>query len=152
MKKSFLFRFILLHLVTYWVVGSIMYELCGYEEALDTMEYFSLWRDLQSLPMVFTVFFGQIFRGALLGLLLLPFASMYLQEKRGFLRLFALLFGLTALASPIFLIEALVTEQTFSQLAADLLIGIPELVVQTFLFALLFCSWMNRYLKKVSLK
>ena len=150
MKRAFLIRFTIIHLLTYWVIGGIMYELCGYEEALAHMEYFQLWRDLENLTSVALVFFGQIFRGVILGLLLYPFAPLYLDRKRGFLLLFLLLFGLTSLASPLFLIDSLTYEHSLAQWISDMVIGLPELVVQTFVFSVILVGWMNGYKKKVS--
>ncbi|TVR70660.1 MAG: hypothetical protein EA408_10625, partial [Marinilabiliales bacterium] len=68
--RGYTTRFVVVHLVTYWVIGPLFYQIAGYADALQEMEIFEMWRDLESIPVVLLVFFGQIFRGAILGLLL----------------------------------------------------------------------------------
>lgn len=146
--KGYLTRFVVVHLVTYWVVGSIFYQVAGYADALDSMEIFELWRPLENLPAVLLVFFGQIFRGAFLGILLYPFYELYIQKRNGWLLLFLLFIGLTALGSPIFLTEFIVFEGTFIEFLKELIIGIPEIVSQMLIFSVLFFLWQRKAYKK----
>ncbi len=92
--RGYTLRFTLIHVIIYWVVGSLFYEISGYEEALATMEAFELWRPLESLGMVMAVFFGQIGRGAFLALILYAFYNTYMSRQNGWLLLFGLLLGL----------------------------------------------------------
>lgn len=142
--KGFLTRFSLLHLISYFVVGSIFYELSGYEEALATMELFSYYRPLESIGMVGAVIFGQLLRGPMLAVLLWPFYAGFIKMKWGWLRLFSLLFGFTVLASPIFLRELLVFELSLVEYLETLTVGIPEIFFQMLIFSVIFFYWQRR--------
>ncbi len=142
-EKGYYIRFTLLHIVVYMLVGSLFYQIAGYEEALATMDEFTLWRDLESIGMVAAVFLGQIARGAVIALLVGPFYSTYLNRRHGWLLLFSLLFGLKVLVVLIAIPEVPLDW-------AELAIGIPEITVQTFVFSLLFYSWEKRRAKKIS--
>lgn len=135
--RNYVLRFIFLHVVIYFIVGSLFYQISGYEEALATMEVFKLYRPLESLGMVAAVFFGQIIRGAILALLLYPFYDTYMKTGRGWLLLFGLLFGLKVLVVVIFIPTA------FAEIK-ELLVGIPEITAQTLTFSLLFFAWERR--------
>jgi hypothetical protein len=139
--RGYTTRFLIVHLVTYWVIGSIFYQISGYADALEEMEIFEMWRPLENISAVLLVFFGQIFRGKMLGLLLAPFYGNYINKKSGWLLLFLLMFGLTALGSPLFLSEFILFEGTFMEFLKDLIIGIPEIVTQMLVFSLIFFWW-----------
>ncbi len=139
--KGYLIRFTTIHLFTYWVVGSIFYEVSGYQQALETMDIFILWRPLENLTAVFIIFFGQIFRGILLGLLLHPFYQFYIDKRLGWLKLFMLLAGLTILGSPLFLTELISFNGSFVEFWHSLSVGIPEIFSQMLIFSLLFFYW-----------
>jgi hypothetical protein len=146
--RGYTFRFLIVHLVTYWVIGSLFYQIAGYADALDEMEVFELWRPLENITAVLLVFFGQIFRGPVLALLLAPFYRSYINKKNGWLLLFLLMIGLTALGSPIFLHEFILFEGTFMEFLKDLVIGIPEIVTQMLVFSLVFFWWQRRSVRK----
>ena len=144
---GYLKRFTLLHVISYWFVGMLFYQLTGYEEALATMEAFELFRPLESLAMVGVVFFGQIFRGGILAMLLYPFYSTFMKKKLGWLLLFALIYGLTALGSATFLPEFIVGTAaltTFAEFIDSMKIGIPEITVQMLVFSWLLFKWERR--------
>lgn len=141
--RNYVLRFILLHVMIYWIVGSLFYQISGYEEALATMEIFELYRPLESFGMVTAVFFGQIIRGAILALLLYPFYDTYMKTDRGWLLLFGLLFGLKVLVVVIFIPTALIELK-------ELLVGIPEITAQTLILSVLFFAWELRRSKKAA--
>ncbi len=141
-------RFTLLHLLVYLIVGALFYEISGYEEALATMEIFELWRPMDNMIMVGAVFFGQILRGAILAMLLLPFYSTYMKKQRGWLLLFGLLFGLKVLAT---VISVPATSNELIQGLHDSLTGLPEITAQTLIFASLFFIWERKKNKKQQL-
>ncbi len=141
--RGYTLRYTLLHVVIYVLVGSLFYEISGYEEALATMEAFALWRDLESIGMVAAVFFGQIFRGAVLALLLYPFYNTYMSGKFGWLKLFGLLFGLKVIPIMFVVPESLVI------MLQEAAVGLPEIIAQTFVFALVFYAWEKRRKRKV---
>ncbi len=146
--KGYFAKFVLLHLLTYWIVGSIFYEISGYQEALESMEIFKLWRPMESFQTVLIIFSGQVFRGLFLALLLYPFYRFYIHKKHGWLLLYLLLAGLTILGSPIFLTEFISLEGSFNEFLKGLLVGIPEIFSQMLVFSLLFFYWQKRVEKK----
>ena len=146
--RGYTTRFMIVHVVTYWIIGPLFYQIAGYADALQEMEVFEMWRDLENIPAVLLVFFGQIFRGALLGLLLAPFYGNYINKKNGWLLLYLLMLGLTALGSPLFLPEFILFEGTFVEFLKDLVIGIPEIVTQMLVFSLIFFWWQRKAERK----
>ncbi len=143
--RGYIGRFTLLHLLIYIIVGALFYQISGYEEALATMEIFELWRPMDNIIMVGAVFFGQIIRGAILALLLMPFYSTYMNKQRGWLLLLGLLFGLKVLAT---VITVPATSAEFIQSLHDSLTGLPEITAQTLIFASLFFIWERKKNKK----
>ena len=141
--RGYTLRYTLFHVIIYILVGSLFYEISGYEEALATMEAFALWRDLESIGMVAAVFFGQFFRGAILALLLFPFYNIYMTGKFGWLKLFGLLFGLKVIPA------MFVVPESFLVMLQEAAVGLPEIIVQTLVFALAFYAWERRRKRKV---
>jgi hypothetical protein len=142
-KAGYVRRYIFLHVLIYFIVGGLFYQISGYDEALATMEIFQLWRPLESSFMVAVVFLGQIFRGTMLALLLYPFYHTYIKKQGGWLLLFGLLFGLQVLGS-IFSIPT-----TIADLIISLKTGIAEITVQTLLFSWFFFRWERKANKKI---
>lgn len=145
--KRYVTRFTILHLLVYILAGIIFYQVSGYEEALATMEEFALWRDLENIVMPFVIFFGQIFRGAFIALLLAPFYATYINHKFGWLHLFGLLFGLKVLATVITVPES---AAQYMQMLEDSKSGLPEIIAQTIVFSFLFFIWEKRRIKKAA--
>ena len=143
--RGYVIRFSVLHLLVYMIVGALFYEISGYEEALATMEEFTLWRDLENLVMPIVILVGQIFRGAILALFLSPFYPVYLKRNHGWALLFGLLFGLKALATVITVPE---TAAMFWTMLEESKTGLPEIIAQTLVFSLLFFAWERWKTKK----
>ena len=139
--RGYIGRFTLLHVIVYMIVGIVFYEISGYQEAIETMEYFQLWRDLENIFMPFLILGGQILRGGILALLLYPFYRVFIQNKRGWLMFFGLLLGLKVLFISV-TIPA--TYGELIQQLQDSIMGLPEIIVQTLLFACLFFVWERR--------
>ncbi|PKP44898.1 MAG: hypothetical protein CVT95_10235 [Bacteroidetes bacterium HGW-Bacteroidetes-12] len=142
--KAFIIRFTIVHLFTYWIVGGIFYQISGYQEVLESMEIFILWRPLDNLTTVFLVFFGQIFRGIFLAILLYPFSQNFIEKKRGWALLYLLMTGLTILGSPLFLAEFISFKGSTLEFFQSLAVGIPEIFSQMLVFSLLFFFWQKR--------
>ncbi len=142
--KGYIIRFTLVHLFTYWVVGGIFYELSGYNDALETMEIFKLWRPMENLHTVLLVFFGQIFRGTLLAVLLYPFYKIYIGKKSGWALLYLLMIVLTILGSPFFITEFIDFNGSIAEFIKSLTVGIPEIFSQMLVFSLIFFFWQRR--------
>lgn len=139
-KKRFGYfvKFILLHVITYVLVGAIFYTLQDYEGAIATQEYFQLWRSLDHPLIASAIIPIQIIRGGMLGLFLYPFYNTYIKKKHGWFLLFGLIYGFTALSAmlPQF-INTLVTGGSL----AELVTGPAEISVQMLLFSLLLFTW-----------
>lgn len=146
-KRGYVSRFTILHVIIYMIVGSIFYEVSGYQEALETMEYFEIWRNLENIYMPFVILGGQVLRGGILALLLYPFYRFFMQNKRGWLMLFGLLFGLKVLFISV---SIPATYGDLTQQLQDSFVGLPEIIVQTLLFAYLFFVWERRRITRVA--
>jgi len=141
--RGYTARFTLVHLIIYMMVGILFYEISGYEEALATMEAFALWRDLESPVMVAAVFFGQIFRGAFLALLLYAFYGTYMSRRNGWLLLFGLVIGLKVFPA-IFTVP-----ESLGAAIVEAAVGLPEIIAQTLVFSLVFFAWEKRRSQKL---
>ncbi len=150
---AYLGRFTLIHFVIYMLIGVVFMQLASYEEAFLEMEAFELYRPLDSIILPILVFAGQLIRGPLLALFILPFYDRIIKSKRGWLLLYGLLLGLLVV-SPLWIRE-LYIPLNFTQLA-DLIgvlqVGLPEIIVQTLLISILFYKLERRkYLKNPGL-
>lgn len=139
---GYFIRFIILHVLTYTVIGVIFFQLQDYERAFKVQEYFELFRPLDH-PLVMYSMFIQILRGAILVALLYPFHNSFMKEKRGWLLLFTILFGLTAFGSLVSIPNFIerITEVSFFQAVLENTVGLPEIIVQILLFSCLFIRW-----------
>jgi len=133
-------RFTVLYVVIYGLVGILFFFIQDYEAMLETGERFSQFRATDH-PLVAFAIPIQIFRGALLALLIYPFYNMIMNAAKGWLLLFLLFFGLTVVSSPVFLPSVL------SEPAESLIAGTPEAVVQILLFSWLMFKWEKRVRK-----
>ncbi|WP_407355985.1 hypothetical protein [Methanolobus sp. WCC5] len=147
LKRGYIKRFTLIHIITYWIIGMTFYQLQGYEEALATMEVFELYRPLESFFMVAVVFLGQIVRGIILALLIYPFYITFREQQHGWLLLFGLLWFITGIGSVFFtpeLLGSIITGEGLGELLHEMRIGIPEITTQMLLFSWLFCKYDRR--------
>lgn len=141
-SRGYLITFILLHVITYTVIGILFFTLQDYEGAFATQERFELYRPTDD-PLVAAAIPMQIVRGGLLAVLIYPIYKTFIKKKQGWLYLFGLMFGLTALGAPNFfpgLLEDIVSETT----VGELLIGPAEITVQMLLFSVLLFLWERR--------
>lgn len=141
--RVFLWRVTALHMITYFIAGGLAYTIVDYPAlyATGTLQYLmkpvtSVW--IAAGPAL------QVFRGVLFAAILWPFRSLFLSTQYGWLRLWALFAGLailgTAGPSP-GSFEGII----YSRLSLyEHLIGLPETLLQTMLFALLLYAWCQR--------
>ena len=142
-------RFTLLHLITYFIAGTVFYQLAEYGGAIATRETLELYRPQDEYSyFFFLVMSGQIFRGIVMALLLYPFLNTFIQRIHGWFLLFGLMFGLTLLGSPVFIPVTLLRETAFVDTLQNLRIGIPEVITQMLLFSVVFVYWQKRLYKK----
>lgn len=132
--------FSLFHVLTYFIVGAVFYQFTNYKEAMETMELFQYWRSLESPYVAMGVLMAQLIRGPLLAIMLISFSSVYARKKHGWFLLFSLLFGLTAICSPILIHEIIIETINIDSLSSLLKlysIGIPEIFIQMLLFSII---------------
>lgn len=145
-KKDFwgyIGRFSLIHVLTYVVIGLIFMNIMGYKEQFSSSVVYSNFRSLDS-PIVRAAALIQILRGAFLALVLFPFYEVIIYSKRGWLKLFGVLWGLTligAVAATPGSIEGLIYTKTP---LIEHLLGLPEVTVQMLVFSWLFFTWERR--------
>ena len=146
---GYISRFTLLHVITYVLCGVIFMELQSYEEAFGTMEYFKLYRSMDSPIVGIGIFPIQILRGGLFALLIYPFYDSIIKNRYGWLLLFGLLYGFTYLsvALPEFL-SGIVNFIDTGTSIAELFVGVPEVTIQMFVFSWLFFKWEKRVRNK----
>ncbi|MGC4118835.1 MAG: hypothetical protein QM765_30585 [Myxococcales bacterium] len=140
---GYLVRFTLTHVVTYLVFGLTFMFLAKYREHWGSDEMRGLMRPLDS-PIVQAAVLFQFGRGAFLGLVIYPCHDVVVRSPRGWLKLWALLWGLTLIGSVTTAggsIEGLI----YTQLSLKShLIGIPEVTLQMLGFSWLFVAWERR--------
>ncbi len=144
-RRDYFFRFILLHVITYTVIGVIFFQLQDYENAFKIQEDFQLFRPMDH-PLVVYSMFIQILRGIVLSIMIYPFYDFIINSKQGWLQLFIILFGLTVLGSLVFIPNFIhkTVEGSFFQVILENIIGLPEIIVQTLLFSWLLTRWEPR--------
>ncbi len=142
--RGYLRRYTFWHVLVYMLVGAVFYQISGYGDALEAMDEFALWRDLEQLHMPLVIVGGQIFRGLLTALFLLPLYQVYMQKAQGWVFLFGLLFGLQVLTTVLYIPD---TFPSLSQALQGLKIGIPEITAQTFVFSGIFYFWEKRAIR-----
>lgn len=134
-------RFTLIHMLTYVVIGFVFYNVQNYEGALDTMEAFKLYRNLEDPIVAAAVLPVQVIRGGLLALYIYPFYSNFIKKEKGWLLLFVLLYGFTfAILLLSDFVETIITGLSIT----DILIGPLEVTVQMLVFSWLFFKWERR--------
>ncbi len=133
-KKSYFSKFILLHVLTYAVIGILFYNLQNYKDAFATMEQFKLFRPLDH-PLVAATIPIQILRGGILALFILPFYNTFIKKENGCLLLFAIIYGFTAVTQ---LIPTFIENIAAGKSLAGLIVGPIEITVQMLIFSWLF--------------
>jgi hypothetical protein len=140
---TFWLRVTACHVVSYFVAGILAYTLMDYQGLFRTPGLNQLMLPLDS-PWVAAGPALQVFRGLLIAAVVYPFRRVFLDSSTGWLMLFALLAGLSALSAsgpaPGSLEGLIYTRLTLAQH----LRGLPELIVQNALFAWALWAWCRR--------
>jgi hypothetical protein len=140
---AFAWRVISLHVLTYFLAGLGAYFLLDYREVFETTELRYLMLPTTS-PWVAAGPALQMFRGFLFAVVLFPLIGEFMRRSNGVLLIWGLFVGLailgTAGPSPGSL-EGVI----FTKLPLRLhLLGLPEVVLQTFLFAAGLVAWCRK--------
>ena len=127
-------------MTTYFVIGWLASSVLGYRELFSGSSSWQYMRGFDS-PWVPAGPVLQCVRGALFGLVLWPVRALWLDEPRGWLRVWLLFLGLallgTTAAAPGSFEGIIYTNLSL----LDHLLGWPEMCVQTLLYCLLFQRW-----------
>jgi hypothetical protein len=140
--RSFIWRVVASHVITYFVVGLIAFELFDYRTLYAETELRHLMRSTDS-GWVAAGPALQLIRGTLFGLVLWPFVDRIVAE-RGALHLYGLVLGLAVLgtAGPS---PGSLEGVFFTTLPLEIhLVGLPEVVVQTGVFSALLVAWCRK--------
>jgi hypothetical protein len=139
--KGYTLRFLVVHLVSYWVIGTIFFEFWDFRQALETMDYAEFWRSDNSAGVILLIAVGQIFRGVLLAWLLFPFYNGYINNAYGWLYLFMLLLVFTLLGTPVFFMDLVAFRANLLAFMGEMTFGLPEAFAQMMLFSVSFFYW-----------
>jgi hypothetical protein len=141
--KSFAWRVVCLHVLTYFLLGLTAYLILDYRRAFETTELRYLMRPTTSTWVVAGPALQPV-RGLLFALILYPFASYFIRRSNGALLLWSLFLGLailgTAGPSP-GSFEGII----YTKLPLKLhLFGLPEVLLQTLLFSIGLVTWCRK--------
>ncbi|NCB09902.1 MAG: hypothetical protein EOM73_17315 [Bacteroidia bacterium] len=145
---GFVLRFTIIHVVTYAVFGILFMQISNYFEVFRTDPILNTVMkpaDALSVRLAIPV---QLIRGGLLALAVYPFDSIILKPF-GWLKLFWLLFVLTGIGSVI-TGPGSIEGYIYTNFRFDPRIGLPEIILQMFVFSWLFCLWQGRASKMKS--
>ncbi len=139
----FFWRVTACHVVTYMIAGLLAYSLFDYKGLFDTGPLAVFMRPIDSKWVAVGPGL-QIIRGLIFAIVLYPFRRVFLEEDRGWLKLWGLFLGLAILApegpSPGSVEGLIYTKVPL----LDHLRGLPEVVLQTLGLSLLLTGWYRR--------
>ncbi len=129
----FIWRVTYSHIIAYFIAGLFAVTFMNYREHYSSDTLSLLMRAVDS-PIVALGPMLQLIRGLIIGLVLFPFRSCFLENKNGFLKLALLIFGLSAVSTigP--------TPGSFEGIIYTILpiqyhlLGIPETIIYILLF------------------
>lgn len=137
----FFFRVTACHMITYMVLGILAYTIMDYPTQFKDECSIMIPTDSPRVALGPSL---QVIRGLIFALALYPFRRVFLDEKRGWLKLWGLLLGLAILstAGPApGSIEGMIYTQAPIR---GQIIGLWEVVLQTLAFSLLLVAWCRR--------
>jgi hypothetical protein len=140
---SFFGRVTACHIVTYTVAGILAYTLLDYATAFES-ETLSCFMKPTSSKWVALGPALQVFRGLVFAIALYPFRRVFLEEDRGWLKLWGLVFGLGILStygpSPGSIEGIIYTKIP----PLDQIWGLREVVGQSLVFSFLLVAWYRK--------
>lgn len=145
--KSYLFRFSIVHVLIYVFIALLFRNYLNYNEQFTSSVLYNNFRNSDSVIMRFAPLF-QLGRGIFLGLIIYPIYNCIIDVKNGWLKLFGLLWGLSLIGSVAATPGSIEGFIYTSTPIIEHLLGLPEVTLQTMLFALVFVKWEERSLIK----
>lgn len=151
---GFFGRMTVAHFLTYFFIGLLFY-LSG----LNVMAYYeqhphqlinALYRETSSVLVMAGPLF-QLLRGLLIALAIYPFRSVIIDRKLGWLYLWVI-FLVLAILAPASAAPGSIEGYVYTNLPISFhLIGLPEIMLQTLAFSLLFVVWEHHRVKKMTI-
>ncbi|MFC1765283.1 hypothetical protein ACFL6U_24825 [Planctomycetota bacterium] len=142
MKATILWKSAVAHTVTYFIFGVISYVLFDYKEKFSSIEYAGILRSLDH-PLVAAGPMFQPIRGLLFGLVFIILGSRFFEDKRGWLKIWLILFIvgiLNTFAATACSIEGMI----YMPLPFwDHITGIPEILFQSLAFSYVAWLWIR---------
>jgi len=139
---GFIARFLVVHTIVYFFAGLVFSEVLHYKELFATSEYANM-RPYDSIMIMIGPFL-QVFRGALIALVFVPFRKVIIENKWGWIYLFAaqwMLLNVAADSVTPGAIEAIIyTDIPFGHH----FITYPEFTFHTLVVSLLFWVWQRK--------
>ncbi len=139
----FFLRVTACHMVTYFLAGVLAFYLADYER-LFASEHLACYMLPTSSKWVAAGPLLQVFRGLVFALCLFPFRRVFLEERRGWLKLWGLLVGLVILstAGPA---PGSIEGMIYTKIPVrQQILGLHETLGQTLAFSLLLVLWYRR--------
>jgi hypothetical protein len=145
-RVTFFWRVIAAHTIAYFIAGIFALIFMNYREVYAGELMSLIMRPVDS-PIVALGSGLQIFRGFIIALVLLPFREVFLSSKRGWLKLWGLIIGLSYISTigPTF---GSFDGYIFTVIPLEYhLLGIPETLIYTTLFSFMVVLWHKKPLK-----
>ncbi|NOY49529.1 MAG: hypothetical protein GXO88_03045 [Chlorobi bacterium] len=141
--STFIWRITASHMITYFIIGFLAYHLLNYQQLYGSHPFSCLMKPSNS-PWVVMGPSLQIVRGIILSLSLWFFKDVFLTGRTGWIKLYALVAGLSILSCSTpgpGSIEGII----YTKIPLDnQLIGYFELFTQTLLFSILVVYWYKK--------
>lgn len=139
----FLLRVTACHVVTYTIAGILAYTLFNYATTFESGDLASFMKPTSSKWVTLGPAF-QLVRGLIFAVVLYPFRRVIVEERRGWLNLWGLLFGIGILSTygPA---PGSVEGIVYTKLPVlGQILGLREIVAQSLAFSLLLVAWYRR--------
>lgn len=140
---EFFWRITSIHTIAYFIAGIFALIFMNYKEQFAVGIMSVIMRPIES-PWVAVGAGLQIFRGLIIALVLYPFKDVFLSSKKGWIKLWALILGLSYISTigPTFgSFEGYIYTKVPLQYH---LLGIPETLLYTFLFTFFISLWYKK--------
>lgn len=139
---GFIARFLVVHTIVYFIAGLIFSELFNYKELFASSEYPNM-RTFDSILIMLGPLL-QVFRGAVIALVFVPFRKAIMENKWGWIYLFAAQWILLNVAADSITPGAIEAFIYTDIPIAHHFITYPEFTFHTLIVSLLFWTWQKK--------
>ncbi|MBS3810371.1 MAG: hypothetical protein KGY44_00720 [Halanaerobiales bacterium] len=145
--KGFLFRFSIVHVIIYLFIAIIFNNYLSYNREFISSVLYDNFRNLDATIIRFAPLL-QFGRGIFLALIIYPLYNCIIKPRYGWLRLFALLWGLSLIGS-VAATPGSIEGFIYTDIPViEHLLALPEVTLEVFLFSIIFVKWEKIYLYK----